>query len=568
MQRFHRWPHPPDGSLQFRLPDLQAWPETISIQVLVTHFDLPADSESATRTWIIGIAFGVEHNNTKFHRGNRLASEVEPNRRSVRITHSELRVQFLEWLDMSDLWSEKREEKRRAAQPLAVRIRPRTLDEVVGQEHFLGEGKLLRRMLDADTLTSVLFYGPPGTGKTTLAEVIANHTGCHFERANAAMIGVKEIRHILADATRRIEDSARRTILFLDEIHRFARNQQDVLLNDVENGLVILIGATTENPYFAVNSALVSRSTIFRFEPLDEEEIGNLVRRAISDERGFANLNIQITDEAIVHWARASDGDARRALNALEVAVLSSIRDRQGSFSSPVSPAAIVIDLDTAAQSIQQKALVYDGTGDEHYDTISAFIKSMRGSDPDAAVYWLARMLEAGEDPRFIARRIAILASEDIGNADPRAIEVASAAWQLTERIGMPECQLTLAQAAIYMATAPKSNASALAIWSAMKDVKENRTIPVPKHLRDAHYKGAKDLGHGENYAYAHDSADGYVPQEYLGVERVFYEPVDRGYEAEIRRYLQRLKSIASSVTRANPGPVEGEANDDEPAHS
>lgn len=456
-------------------------------------------------------------------------------------------VVLLQCFGMSDLWAEQREQKRRAAQPLAVRMRPRSLDDVFGQEHFLGEGKMLRRMLDADALTSVIFYGPPGTGKTTLAEVIANHTGCHFERANAAMIGVKDIRRILADATGRIEDSGRRTILFLDEIHRFARNQQDVLLNDVENGLVILIGATTENPYFAVNSALVSRSTIFRFEPLNEDEITALIRRAVADERGFGSMEIRIDDEAIAHWARVSDGDARRALNALEVAVRSSQQK------DAAADASIVIDLETASESIQQKALVYDGTGDEHYDTISAFIKSMRGSDPDAAVYWLARMLEAGEDPRFIARRIAILASEDIGNADPRAIEVANAAWHLTERIGMPECQLTLAQAAIYMATAPKSNASAVAIWSAMKDVKVNRTIPVPMHLRDAHYKGAKDLGHGENYAYAHDSADGYVPQEYLGVERVFYEPVDRGYEAEIRRRLERLKSGRSTTPSANP---------------
>jgi len=431
-------------------------------------------------------------------------------------------------------------------------MRPRMLDEVVGQEHILGEGTLLRRLLDADALTSVIFFGPPGTGKTTLAEVIANHTGCHFERANAAMIGVKDIRHVLADAARRIEDSGRRTILFLDEIHRFARNQQDVLLNDVENGLVILIGATTENPYFAVNSALVSRSTIFRFEPLTDSEIERVVRQAISDdERGYGALDIQITDDAIAHWARLSDGDARRALNALEVAVLSSQNQNDDSSRR----ATISIDLKVASESIQQKAPVYDGTGDEHYDTISAFIKSMRGSDPDAAVYWLARMLDAGEDPRFIARRIAILASEDIGNADPHALEIAHAAWQLTERIGMPECQLTLAQAAIYMATAPKSNASAMAIWTAMKDVKENRTIPVPKHLRDAHYAGAKDLGHGENYAYAHDSPDGYVDQEYLGVERVFYSPVDRGFESEIRRRLERIRGGRSETDQPTDEP-------------
>jgi putative ATPase len=394
-------------------------------------------------------------------------------------------------------------------------------------------------MLAADQMTSVIFWGPPGTGKTTLAEVIANQSGRHFERANASQIGVKEIRDILAAAKARIEDSGRRTILFLDEIHRFARNQQDVLLTDVENGLITLIGATTENPYFAVNSALVSRSTMFQFEPLSEAEIAELVRRAIADpQRGFGSMDLKVDDDAIAHWARISDGDARRALNALEVAVLSTRTDGAGD-----GPArAIHVDLKTAEQSAQAKALVYDGTGDEHYDTISAFIKSMRGSDPDAAVYWLARMLEAGEDPRFIARRIAILASEDIGNADPNALNIAASAWLITERVGMPECQLTLAQAAIYMAAAPKSNASAMAIWTAADEVRTGRTIPVPRHLRDAHYFAAKKLGHGENYAYPHDSADGYAPQEYLGVDRVYYSPPDRGFEAEIRKRLAQLK--------------------------
>lgn len=439
-------------------------------------------------------------------------------------------------------------------------MRPRTLDEFLGQQHFLGEGKLLRRMLDADQLTSVIFFGPPGTGKTTLAEVIASHTGRHFERANAAMIGVKEIRAILADAARRIEDAGRRTILFLDEIHRFSRNQQDVLLGDVENGLITLIGATTENPYFAVNSALISRSTVFQFEPLTEEDITALVKRAIADhDRGFGNYDIHIDDDALAHWARISDGDARRALNALEVAVLSSdpVREtasgnRPADFSPPddsrdTTTHRIHITREIAEQSIQAKALVYDGTGDEHYDTISAFIKSMRGSDPDAAVYWLARMLAAGEDPRFIARRIAILASEDIGNADPDALTIAHSAWALTERIGMPECQLTLAQAAIYMSTAPKSNASAKAIWSAMRDVKEGRTVPVPKHLRDSHYAGASELGHGENYAYPHDHADGYVSQDYLGVDRVYYVPTNRGFEARLADVAQRLSGEGAS---------------------
>ena len=440
---------------------------------------------------------------------------------------------------MTDLWSGQRQKRRDAVRPLAVRMRPATLDEFVGQRHFLGQGGLLTRMLAADQMTSVIFWGPPGTGKTTLAEVIANQTGRHFERANASQIGVKEIRDILAAAKARLEEGGRRTILFLDEIHRFARNQQDVLLTDVENGLITLIGATTENPYFAVNSALVSRSTMFQFEPLSEDEIAALVRRAIADpQRGFGSMDVKADDDAIAHWARISDGDARRALNALEVAVLSTRTD--GAEGGPAR--TIHIDLKTAEESAQAKALVYDGTGDEHYDTISAFIKSMRGSDPDAAVYWLARMLEAGEDPRFIARRIAILASEDIGNADPNALNIAASAWLITERVGMPECQLTLAQAAIYMAAAPKSNASAMAIWTAADEVRSGRTIPVPRHLRDAHYSAAKKLGHGENYAYPHDSADGYAPQEYLGVDRVYYSPPDRGFEAEIRRRMAQMK--------------------------
>ncbi len=436
---------------------------------------------------------------------------------------------------MSTLWEEESRRRIAVVEPLAARMRPRRLDEFVGQEHFLGEGKLLRRMLDADALTSVIFWGPPGTGKTALAEVIAAHTGCTFERAHAASVGVKEIRRILSESEGRLERSGQRTILFLDEIHRFARNQQDVLLSDVERGLITLIGATTENPYFAVNSALNSRSSILRFEPLCEADIATLIKRAIDDERGFGNLQLKVKAEAIAHWVRICDGDARRALNALEVAVLS---QRSGS-----EIESITIDLNCAEESIQAKALVYDGTGDEHYDVVSAFIKSMRGTDPDATVYWLARMLEAGEDPRFIARRIAIVASEDIGNADPQAIQVAAAAWALTERLGLPECQFALTQAALYMATAPKSNASAKAIWAVAKDVREGRTLAVPKHLRDASYRGAKDLGHGQNYLYPHDSTDGYVLQEYLGIDRVYYKPTDHGFEAELQR---RLKNLAA----------------------
>ena len=463
---------------------------------------------------------------------------------------------------MSDLWETKRQANRDAAAPLAVRMRPQTLDEFAGQKHFLGPGKMLRRMLEADRITSVIFYGPPGTGKTTLSELIAKTTQRHFEQANASSVGVKEVRAVLEEARKRLELTGTRTIFFLDEIHRFTRAQQDVLLGDVERGIITLIGATTENPYFSVNSALVSRSQVFQFEPLTEEDIVAVLRRAIADkDRGYGQLDLQVTEEALKHWAIMCDGDARRALAALEIAVLSSQKG-SSTFQVPSStlknteeiphsanmepgtwnlelssPSRISIDLETAEQSIQQKSIVYDGTGDEHYDAISALIKSMRGSDPDAAIYWLARMLVAGEDPMFIARRIAILASEDIGNADPRALELAAAAYQVVERVGMPECQLTLGQAVIYMATAPKSNASATAIWSAMKDVKEGRTIPVPRHLRDGHYDGAKKLGN-TGYQYAHDSPTGFVAQDYLGVDKTYYTPTQRGHEQRISQFL------------------------------
>jgi putative ATPase len=446
---------------------------------------------------------------------------------------------------MGDLWAEERRRKRAAAEPLASRMRPRNLEEFVGQEHVVGPGRLLRRMLDADRMTSLVFWGPPGTGKTALAGVIAAQTGRHVEQANAALTGVGEIRRVLDESRHRLETEGRRSLLVLDEIHRFARNQQDVLLADVERGVITLIGLTTQNPYFALRGALVSRSTLLRFEPLREADIATLLRRAITDARGLGGLNVRVDDDAIAHWARLCDGDARRALTALEVAVLSQ---------TTASQAAVAVDLACAEESIQAKAPVYDRTGDEHYDAASAFIKSMRGSDPDATVYWLARMLEAGEDPRFIARRIAILASEDIGNADPQAIRVAASAWELTERLGLPECRFALAQAAIYMAAAPKSNASAKAIWSAQADVRDQRTVPVPKHLRDSSYSGAKELGHGQNYQYPHDSADGYVIQEYLGVDRVYYVPTDRGYEADIS---QRLSNLGSDRNR-----------DDEPPHT
>jgi len=438
---------------------------------------------------------------------------------------------------MSDLWSKQKTEHRRAAEPLAARMRPRTLDEFAGQSHFLGPGKLLRRMLEADRISSVVFYGPPGCGKTSLAELIARHTQRRFERANAAATTVKQVREVLDHARRALEADGRRTIFFLDEIHRFNRAQQDILLGDVERGIVTLIGATTENPFFSINSPLISRSQVFAFEPLSEDDIAGLLRRAVADdERGFGQLDVQLSDEAIGHWAVMSDGDARRALTALEIAVRSGGSAQQG------DGGQVVIDLDVAEQSMQQQAVVYDGTGDEHYDAASALIKSMRGSDPDAAIYWLAKMIVAGEDPRFIARRIAIPASEDVGNADPRAITVAASTYDIVERIGMPEAQLTLAQAVIYMATAPKSNSATVAIGKAVSDVKSGRTVPVPKHLRDGHYAGAKKLGHAQGYKYAHNSEKGYVEQDYLGVDVTYYEPVNRGYEKHIAKYMAWLK--------------------------
>ena len=426
--------------------------------------------------------------------------------------------------------------------PLAVRMRPRTIDEILGQDEFLGPGKLLRRMLEADRLTSLVFHGPPGTGKTTLAYVIARRCRGVFHALDAPSTSVAQIREIAAKARVALAAAGRRTVVFIDELHRFNRAQQDVLLNDVESGVVTLIGATTENPFFTINSPLLSRSTIFRCRPLTEADIVALCRRALADEqRGLARHRVRATDEALAHIATISDGDARRALAALEVGVLS----QPGAGATP-APHEIVFDLVVAQESIQAKAVRYDRAGDEHYDAASALIKSMRGSDPDATVYWLAKMIVAGEDPRFLARRIAILASEDIGNADPRAISVASAAFDITERIGLPECQLTLAQAAIYMACAPKSNASAAAIWSAMDDVKENRTVPVPKHLRNAPHPKMKELyGHSEGYQYSHDYPGGVSPnQDYLGVDKTYYVPTARGYEKHITAYLEWVRKL------------------------
>ncbi|MHC4443490.1 MAG: replication-associated recombination protein A [Planctomycetota bacterium] len=450
-----------------------------------------------------------------------------------------------------DLFAEQREAAFNRVQPLPVRMRPRTLEELVGQEHFVGEGKLLRRMLVADRLSSAIFYGPPGTGKTALAHIIANYTKAAFEEVNAAGVGVKEVREILGRAKERLAANGQRTVLFLDEIHRFNRAQQDVLLNDVENGLVILLGATTENPFFSINSPLISRSQIFQFEPLSKDNIRTLLARAVSDkDRGLGKYRIKLTDEAADHWATACDGDARRALLALEVAVLSQLETP----GEAPEKRAIAIDLAVAAESIQRKAIVYDGTGDEHYDAASAFIKSMRGSDPDAAVYWLARMLEAGEDPRFIARRVTICAAEDVGNADPMALLVANAAAQVTMLVGLPECKLPLAQAVIYVSGAPKSNASALAIWSASKDVREGRTIPVPKHLKDSSYAGAKKLGHGQDYLYSHSYDKGFVEQDYLGVDKVYYAPTERGHEAKINEYLKYIRSKSDGKAKQDDG--------------
>ena len=425
-------------------------------------------------------------------------------------------------------------------QPLAARMRPQSLDEYAGQTHILGPGQLLRRAIEADRIQSLIFFGPPGTGKTSLAQIIARQTKSKFERLSGVESNVADMRRVLATAQNRLANTGQPTILFIDEIHRFNKAQQDILLPDVESGVVRLIGATTHNPFFFVNSPLVSRSQIFELRPLTEAELYALLQRALADtDRGLGFMKISADEAALRHLATISDGDARKALNALEIAALTT---------PPAASGIIHIDLAAAEQSIQKKAVVYDGDGDAHYDTISAFIKSMRGSDPDAALYWLAKMIHAGEDPRFIARRIVVHAAEDVGLADPMALVLANAAFQAAEFIGWPEARIPIAEATIYIATANKSNSTIKAIDAALADVRAGRTLAVPEHLRDAHYKGAKQLGHGKDYQYAHDHPGHFVPQDYLGADKRYYEPTDQGVEKKIKERLDHWRKQSQTA--------------------
>lgn len=439
-----------------------------------------------------------------------------------------------------DLFEFFKEDTAKNESPLAARLRPTTLEEVVGQEHIVGKGTLLYRAIKADKLSSIIFYGPPGTGKTTLAKVIANTTSAEFKQLNATVAGKKDMEEVVGDAKNALSMYGKRTILFIDEIHRFNKGQQDYLLPFVEDGTVILIGATTENPYFEVNGALISRSIIFELKPLTKENVKEILKRAVFDkEKGMGAYDATIDDDALEFLSDLSNGDARTALNAIELAILTTERSDDGK---------IHITIDVASECIQKRRTYYDKNGDNHYDTVSAFIKSMRGSDPDAAIFYLAKMLYAGESVTFIARRMMICASEDVGNADPQALQVAVAASLAVERVGMPEAQIILSQAAAYIATAPKSNASCVAIEEAMRAVNDTKNVTIPIHLKDAHYKGAAKLGHGVDYKYAHDYKNHYVKQQYMPYElegEEFYHISDMGYEAKIKEHMKRIKKEA-----------------------
>ncbi|MGL4942743.1 MAG: replication-associated recombination protein A [Thermoguttaceae bacterium] len=449
----------------------------------------------------------------------------------------------------SILFATSHREARQWAAPLAVRMRPHTLDEFLGQHHFLGEGKLLRRLLAADRIGSVIFHGPPGTGKTTLAHLLARESRSVFRQLSAVSDGVKQLREILAEADARLTDNDQKTLLFIDEIHRFNKAQQDVLLPEVENGIVTLVGATTENPFFTINAALLSRSRLFAFELLTPGDIVSLLHRAVADKsRGLGLYNITLDPDAAELLAELADGDARSALSALEIGVLSSLDD-------DVHKSEVHFTRELAAEAMQRKVIAYDRDGDAHYDTISALIKSIRGSDADAAIYWLAKMLEGGDDVRFLARRLVILASEDVGNADPAALPLAVATAQACELVGLPECQLNLAQCVCYLACAPKSNAATMAIGAARSDVQNRSLVPVPRHLRDTSYRGAKELGHA-GYQYAHNAEGAVVAQEYLGVEREYYAPSPRGFEKELGERLQELRAKIRGEYTAPEHPI------------